>query len=94
MHTVNDVWFYGKEGSCAVIDENSERNGWAIDLWHSGNDRYTLNLFRRKDVVVENTFGILPKEFSLKWNGERYEKENLSKNDIKTLIFDIIEQLS
>ncbi len=93
IHTVNDVWFYGKERSCAVIDENSERNGWAIDLWHSGNDRYTLNLFRRKDAVVENTFDKLPGMFSLKWNGERYERENLTKEEVKELVFNIIEQL-
>lgn len=84
-----DVWFFGNNGSCAVIDENSEHNGWAIYVWHAGNG-YTLNLFRRNDAVVENTFGDLPNQFSLTWKGEKYVNEKLSKECVVKLVESLI----
>ena len=85
-----DVWFFGNNGSCAVIDENCEHNGWAIDVWHAGNDKYTLNLFRRNDAVVENTFGDLPNQFSLTWNGKKYVNEYLSEEDVVKLVKSLV----
>lgn len=85
--------FWGYNGSKVAIDENNDQTGWVIDVWHSGNDRYTFNLFHRKDAVGENTFGDLPSDFGLDWNEGKYEKNNLNKEEVKKLVFDVIEKL-
>lgn len=88
----HDLWFWGYDVSKVAIDENSNHSGWTIDVWHSGNDKYILNLFRRNNVV-ENSFGDLPSKFKLVWNGERYEINNLSIDDLKGLVNDLLNEL-
>ena len=88
----HDLWFWGYDVSKVAIDENSSHSGWTIDVWHSGNDKYILNLFRRNNVV-ENSFGDLPSKFKLVWNGERYEINNLSIDDLKGLVNDLLNEL-
>ena len=85
--------FWGYNGSKVAIDENYDLTGWVIDVWHSGNDRYTFNLFHRKDAIGANTFGDLPSNFCLVRNGDCYEKKDLKKEEVKELVFNIIEQL-
>ncbi|MBR6227475.1 MAG: DUF262 domain-containing protein [Bacteroidales bacterium] len=87
------VWFYSKESSCAVIEENKEQKGWAIDAWHIGNDRYAINLFRRQNSSL-NSFGELPMVFNLLWNGERYEKKDMAKDQAIELVLALIAKLS
>lgn len=88
-----DVWFYSNEASCAVVDENKERKGWAIDTWHTGNNRYAINLFQRHKQT-HNSFGELPNTFNLLWNGERYEKMGLAKNEAIELVLALTAKLS
>jgi hypothetical protein len=88
-----DVWFYSNEASCAVVDENKERKGWAIDAWHTGNNRYAINLFQRHKQT-HNSFGELPNTFNLLWNGERYEKKGLTKEEAIELVLALIAKLS
>lgn len=87
------VWFYSKESSCAVVEENQEQKGWAIDAWHIGNDRYAINLFQRHKQTL-NSFGELPIAFNLLWNGERYEKKGLTKDEAVELVLALIAKLS
>ena len=86
------LWFYGSEGSCAVIDETKNMDTWAIDVWHSGNDKYALQLFRRKGHQ-ENSFGDLPQKLGLSWNGKRYEKKDMEKDDAIDKAKEIIASL-
>ena len=84
-----DLRFYSYDNTYAVIDENKAHSGWAIDAWHKGDDKYSINLFRREGHT-ENTFGDLPSVFKLQWNNrKRYEKTDM---DNETII-DIIKKL-
>lgn len=89
------LWFWEYDVSKVAIDENSNPSNsvWTIDVWHSGNDKYILNLFRRNNAVVENSFGDLPSKFKLVWNGEKYEINNLSIDDLKGLVNDLLNEL-
>lgn len=87
-----DLWFYSYRNTCAAIDENKAHSGWAIDAWHTGDDKYSINLFRRKGHT-ENTFGDLPSVFKLQWNGERYEKTGMDKETIIDIIKKLIDIL-
>ena len=88
----DNVWFYSTSNTCAVIDENEEGSGWAIDAWHTGNDKYSINLFRRKGST-ENTFGELPSEIELQWNGKRYEKTDMDAETTIGVIIKLINKL-
>ena len=88
-----DLWFYSYDNTCAVIDENKAHSGWAIDAWHTGNDKYAINLFRRNNQSTENSFGDIPNHFSLDWNSERYEKKELTKEEALTIIQQIVSKL-
>ena len=87
-----DLWFYSYDNTCAAIDENKAHSGWAIDAWHTGNDKYSINLFQRKRDT-ENTFGELPSEFELLWNGKKYEKTDMDKETIIGVIKKLIDIL-
>lgn len=87
-----DLWFKGYDGSRVLIDENNNHSGWAIDAWHTGNDKYSINLFRRKGST-ENTFGELPSEIELQWNGERYEKTDMDAETTIGVIIKLINKL-
>ena len=89
----DNVWFYSTGNTCAVIDENEEGSGWAIDAWHTGNDKYSITLFRRNNQSTENSFGNIPIRFSLVWNGERYEKKELTKNEVLKMIQNLLAEL-
>lgn len=92
---IHDVWFYSYEGSCAVIDETTNHNTWAINAWHYGNDLYAIQLFHRdQNVSCENTFGNIPQTFDLVWNEKRYEKKRLTKDEAIELVFALIAKLS
>ena len=86
------VWFYSNESSCAVIEENEEHKGWAIDSWHTGNDKYAINLFLRHKPT-EGAFGKLPSLCGLTWNGERYEIKALSKFEAIGILKEILVHL-
>lgn len=90
------VWYYGYpddyKNSCVVIDETQYRNTWAIDLWHSGNDNYALQIFRR-DKDSEKSFDELIKQFDLYLNEDRYEKRDLKKEDVINLAKNIVDFL-
>ena len=88
-----DLWFYSYDNTCAVIDENKAHSGWAIDAWHTGNDKYAINLFRRNNQSTENSFGDIPIRFSLVWNGERYEKKELTKDMTIEIIHNMVSEL-
>ena len=83
---------FSSGNKCAVIDENKEHSGWAIAAWHTGNDKYSINLFRRKGET-ENTFGELPSVFELQWNGERYEKTYMDTETTVGVIINLIDKL-
>jgi hypothetical protein len=88
-----DFWFYSYGNTCAAIDENKAHSGWAIDAWHTSNDKYAINLFRRNNHSTENSFGDIPIRFSLVWNGERYEKKELTKNEVLKMIQNLLAEL-
>ncbi|MBQ3750034.1 MAG: DUF262 domain-containing protein [Bacteroidales bacterium] len=87
-----DLRFYSYYNTCAVIDENKAHSGWAIDAWHKGDDKYSINLFRREGHT-ENTFGDLPSVFKLQWNRKRYEKTDMDKETIIDIIKKLIDIL-
>ncbi len=83
-----EVW--ERDQSCAFIQPKSE--DWTIDAWHSGFDKYAINLFRRHKST-ENSFGNVPIHFDLAWNGERYEKNELTKDEVFDMIQDLVSEL-
>lgn len=89
----HDLWFYSSEGSCVAIDENASHTGWAIDAWHTGCDKYTINLFHR-NKSMEYSFKDIPIRFGLVWNGERYEKKELTKDEVLEMIQKLLSELN
>ncbi len=90
----NYIWFYGKEGSCVAIDETTSRNTWVVDVMHSGNNKYALELHRRNGVPIENTFKEIPQKYGLTWNGKRYEKKDMERTKTIELLKSIVDDLN
>ena len=84
-----DVW--QQDQSCVFIQPKPAE--WTIDTWHQGSDKYAVNLFR-KHKKTENSFSDIPDEFCLLWNGARYEKKGLTKDEATELVLALIAKLS
>lgn len=87
----NMVHVWEKDQSCVFVQPKSE--AWTIDAWHQGSDKYAVNLFRRHNKT-ENSFEEIPDEFGLLWNGERYEKKDMAKDQAVELVLALLAKLS
>ena len=66
-----------------------------IDIYHSGNDKYILKIFRRNQET-ENFFSLILEKLELKYKDESYCSNELSKEAIVTLLKEaipIVEEL-
>ena len=65
----------------------------AINIFHNGNDKYVVQLFRRNDLEVESYFTKLASPLKLKFNGERYESAPKIKDDIIPFVKQVMDEI-
>lgn len=87
-------WFYDKEATCAVLELDEQKI--AIDIYHSGDDLYTLQLFLRgkpTEAQSHAKLGGVAQTFGLDWNGERFEHVGLLRPHTEELLKQLSEKL-
>lgn len=87
--------FYKREGTCAYLDY--EQHNIAIDIFHSAKDLYTLQLFSRKGESIDDRkhrLSLCAHSFSLEWNGERFEKSAMTKEQVVDLLKKLCDTIS
>jgi len=91
--TFENKWeldFYPLETTCAYFDWK-EKN-IAIDIFHNGNDKYVVQLFRRK-LEVESYFAKLASQLELTFNGKRYESAPQIKDYIILFVKQVMDKI-
>ena len=78
--------FWSSDSSCAFMEK---AGGTAIDVWHTGDNKYALNLFNRVANKSFSMYSEVANKSGLLWNGFRYEL----KNEEKDRIIELVDQL-
>lgn len=83
--------FYYQENTCAYFDWNEKQV--AIDIYHSGNEHYTLELFRREEGEVKSFFAKIVDPLKLTFNGERYVSTPKSHDEMILYIKQVMNEV-
>src|SRR5574344_22700 len=83
--------FYYQENTCAYFDWNEKQV--AIDIYHSGNEHYTLELFRREEGEVKSFFAKIVGPLKLTFNGERYVSTPKSHDEMILYIKQVMNEV-